>query len=141
MRRLLIAPVAAALLLVAAAGCSDGDSATTSGSSASFCKDFKSLNNEFKDLDTNDDSALADAYRRLDELNPPKEISAEYHKIVGSARDAMETLQKIDPNDAEAVAEAQEKFEQSRDEIEKASNKVDRFLKDECKIDPESLGG
>lgn len=140
MRRMLIGPVAAALLLVAVAGCSDGDGGG-GGSSAAFCKDFKSLNSEFKDLDTSDDSALADAYRKLDELNPPAEISAEYHKIVGSARDAMETLQKIDPNDAEAVAKAQEKFAASRDEIQKASNKVDRFLKDECKIDTNSLGG
>jgi hypothetical protein len=140
MRRLLIGPVATALLLVAVAGCSDGEGGG-GGSSAAFCKDFKSLTNDFKDLDSNDEAALADAYRQLDELNPPEEISAEYHKIVGSAREAMETLQKIDPSDAEAVAKAQEKFEASRDEIEKASTKVDRFLKDECKIDPDTIGG
>jgi Flp pilus assembly protein TadD len=140
MRRMLIGPVAVAMLLVAVAACSDGEGGG-GGTSAAFCKDFKSLNNEFKDLDTNDDAALADAYRQLDELNPPKEISAEYHKIVGSAREAMATLQKIDPSDAEAVAKAQEKFAASRNEIQKASNKVDRFLKDECHIDSESLGG
>jgi hypothetical protein len=139
MRRLLIGSLVAALLIVAA-GCGDGDGGGSS-SSAEFCKDFKSLNNEFKDLDNNDQKAVANAFKRLDELNPPEEISAEYHKIVGTARDAMEALQKIDPNDAEAVAKAQEKFASSQDEIEKASDKVDKFLKDECKIDTSSLGG
>ena len=139
MRRLLIGSLVAALLIVVA-GCGDGDGGGSS-SSAEFCKDFKSLNNEFKDLDNNDQKAVANAFKRLDELNPPQEISAEYHKIVGTARDAMEALQKIDPNDAEAVAKAQEKFASSQDEIEKASDKVDKFLKDECKIDTSSLGG
>lgn len=139
MRRLLIGPVAAVLLVAAVAACSGGGGGG-GGSTAAFCRDFTALNEDFKDLDTSDDAALADAYRKLDQLDPPKEISAEYHQIVGSAREAMETLQKIDPSDAEAVAKAQEKFAGSRAEIEKASAKVDRFLKDECGIDTETLG-
>jgi hypothetical protein len=147
MRRMLIGLTAGAMLLVV--GCSDGDGGTSTssggggggGSTAEFCKDFKDLNEDLNKIDSSDDAAVAAGYKKLDALDPPEEIADDYHKIVGFARDAMEALKNIDSSDPEAVAKAQEQFTSRRAEIEKASNHVDTFLKEECKIDSSASSG
>jgi hypothetical protein len=136
MRRTLVGLTAVAALLVGA--CSDGDS----GSSAeAFCKDYKDLNKDLAGVDSSDPEAVAAGFRQLDALEPPEEIADEYHKIVDLAKDAMAALNDLDRNDPEAVAKAQEQFADRQEELQGASDKVQKFLAEECNIDTASLGG
>jgi hypothetical protein len=136
MRRTLVVFTAVAALLIGA--CSDGDG----GSSAeAFCKDYTDLNKDLADVDSSDPEAVAAGFRKLDALKPPEEIADEYHKIVDLAQDAMAALNDIDTNDPEAVAQAQEQFADRQEELQGASEKVQKFLEEKCNIDTASLGG
>lgn len=130
MRRTLIAlAVTGSLVLIA--GCGDGDG----GSSAAFCSDFQKLQDDMANVDTNDQEAIDEGFRRLEGLDPPEEIADEYRQIVQLAKDANDAAQDIDLKDPAAVAETQAEFAQREQELEAASKKVDDFLTNECGID------
>lgn len=144
MRRLLIGLTAAAVLLVA--GCSDGDGGGVAGkgsggSAAEFCKEFKDLNKDLDKVDSSDSKAVDEGFKKLDALDPPAEIADEYHKIVDLSRDAMNALKDIDANDPQAVAKAQAKFADRRQELQGAARKVRTFLDQKCHIDTGTTSG
>jgi hypothetical protein len=132
MRRTLIAlAVTGSLVLIA--GCGDGDG--NGGSAAAFCSDFQKLQDDMANVDTNDQEAIDEGFRRLEELDPPEEIADEYRQIVELAKDANDAAQDIDLGNAEDVAKTQQEFAQREQELEAASQKVDDFLTNECGID------
>jgi hypothetical protein len=135
MRRTIIGFTLAGAL--ALAGCSDsegdvgGDAAAGSGSSDEFCSQFEQLDQRFDE----DPEAAADSAAvvdELDELDPPDEIADDYAAVI----DAGRRLADLDPNDPDAVEEAQRLSEDAAE----AQTRVSEFLATECGIDLTSSG-
>jgi hypothetical protein len=146
MRRTLIGLAAAGLLLVT--GCSDsddesgsdnGDAADESGGDESggdesgggdasgFCADFQELDDQF----SADPEAAADpnaVIEALEGLDPPEEIADDYATILEVSRQTAD----LDPEDPEAIEEAQALSEDAAE----AQERVSTYLADECGIDP-----
>lgn len=119
-------------------GCSDsegdvgGDAAAGTGSSEDFCAGFEELDRRFEEDPeaAADTEAVVDA---LDELDPPEEIADDYAAVIEAGR----RLAELDPNDPDAVEEAQALSEDAT----AAQARVSEFLETECGIDLTSQGG
>jgi len=115
--------------VLAVAGCSDSDAggeAAGSGSSDDFCAEYEALDERF----ANDPEAAGDTdavLDALDGLNPPGEIADDYAAVVEAAR----RLAELDPEDPDAVEEAQALSE----EVADAQGRVSDYLDTECDID------
>lgn len=167
MRRLavILALPLIALGLVACGGDDDDSTAgaTTTekasgggGSSSAFCSKAKSVDKEFNDLDnaftgsgvpTGDvfDKA-ADALEKLAE-DAPRAIKDDMATVAAGVRKVADVLGDIDLSDPKAVTDPAnaEKLQQMSDEMESigqevqaASDRVAKYLADECGIDIET---
>jgi hypothetical protein len=122
---------------IALAGCSDsegdvgGDAAGGSGSSEDFCADFEELDRRF-DEDPDAAADTAAVVDELDELEPPDEIADDYAAVIQAGR----RLADLDPNDPEAVEEAQALSEDATE----AQTRVSGYLQTECGIDLTASG-
>jgi hypothetical protein len=132
MRQILRGLPVAALLLVAAVGCSDSDaggpdqaaddsenSENTEGTEdteasavtpEAFCADVEALNEQFAADPNADTTAVIEA---MESLDAPEEIADDLQTMVESARAQTE----VDPEDTEAVAEIQEQLTAAGDEV------------------------
>jgi hypothetical protein len=143
MRQILRGLPVAALLLVAAVGCSDSDaggpdqaaddSENTEDTEASavtpeaFCADVEALNEQFAADPNADTTAVIEA---MESLDAPEEIADDLQTMVESARAQTE----VDPEDTEAVAEIQEQLTAAGDE-------VNAFVQENCDFAAAPEGG
>jgi hypothetical protein len=137
MRQILRGLPVAALLLVAAVGCSDSDAGgpdqaaddsenteATEDAEASavtpeaFCADVEALNEQFAADPNADTTAVIEAMEALD---APEEIADDLQTMVESARAQTE----VDPEDTEAITEIQEQLTAAGDE-------VNAFVQENC---------
>lgn len=134
MRHILRGLSVAALLLLAAAGCSDSDAGgpeqaaddteatgTPEVTAEAFCADVEALNEQF----ANDPGAeVADAIEAMDSLDAPEEIADDLQAMVDGARAQNE----VDPEDAEAVAEIEDEVAAAGE----ADQRVSAFIAENC---------
>lgn len=122
MKRALIPIVIVGALCVGTVGCS---SSSDSSSGGAFCDKAKSA-----DLENIDDDSpeFVDALKDL-EKSAPSAIKDDMKLLT----DALVKIQDLDTSDPEAMLDALEDFDQ--DKLEKASENIQAYLKDECGID------
>jgi hypothetical protein len=137
MRHILRGLPIAALLVLAAAGCSDSDaggpdqaagdtdapeeSEPTEATAEAFCADIEALNEQFADDTSGDVTAVIDA---MDSLDAPEEIADDLQAMIDGARAQSE----VDAEDAEAVAELQEELAAAGE----AQERVNAFVEENC---------
>lgn len=141
----------AALALVAGvAGCGDeggGGAASGSGDKEAFCELASSQELEgFESLDEFDPTEAADNAeldRALDELTDtaPTVIRDDVRTVAEGVRELVQVLSEIDTSDPdalEALTERAEELESMQAEMQRATENVNRYLEEECGIDPEA---
>ena len=143
----------AALALVAGvAGCGDdggaGDAAGGGGGDKeAFCELASSQELEgFESLDDFDPTEAADNAeldRALDELTDtaPTVIRDDVRTVAEGVRELVKVLSEIDTSDPDALdalTERAEELESMQAEMERATENVNRYLEEECGIDPEA---
>lgn len=116
--------VAAPALVLTAAACGDDDDAS---STASFCDEYKSLEERFSDVDDPTSEDFGEALEAFKDLDPPEEIADEWDTMVN----ALEGFADIDLSDPEALENA----DIDTEAVDEASTRIDNFLKDECGIE------
>lgn len=125
-------------------GGDDGASGGGGGDKEAFCQlaaeeDVDGL----EDFDPNEAADMEELNRLLDELSDraPSEIRDDVETVAEGLREFVEVLSTIDTSDPNALAELGERAEElegMQEEMEAATERVDRYLEEECGIDPES---
>ena len=110
-------------LFVAGVGCG------SSGNKASFCSNAKKYSG--KDFDAASGKTFTEAMNNL-KSSAPSEIKDDMNYIAEWAS----KFQNVDQNDPKAAAEAVKGLDQKK--LEKASNNIEKYLKDKCGIDTSS---
>lgn len=152
MRKTIIAVASAALLSLAACGDDDSPAAddasaddasaddTAAAASDDFCGQFEALQDRFDDLDVEADDAFGDdsefeaAIGELQDIDPPSEIADDWNTIT----DALSGFADIpaDLSDDEMLEEFMSRFGAfDQEEMERASQNVENYVRDECGID------
>jgi hypothetical protein len=134
MRHILRGLPLAALLLLAAAGCSDSDAGgpdeaaddtddaeATEVTAEAFCADIEALNEQFESDPDADIAAVIDA---MDSLDAPEEIADDLQTMVDGARAQSD----VDPEDAEAVEGIQDELQAAGE----AEERVSAFVEENC---------
>lgn len=148
MRRLAV--VLAVLVLgggLAACGDDGGDSASGGGGGGDkdrFCElaaqeDIEGLE-DFDPASTVDMEQLDEALSQLSDA-APSEIEDDVETVASGLRELVEVLSTIDTSDPEALtelAERAEELEGMQETMEAATERVDRYLEEECGIDPDA---
>ncbi len=163
MRRLLavLAVPLIAVTLIACGGDDDDSTATATeetsgskgGSSAVFCKKAKAVDQEFSQLDdaftgtgAPNGEVFQDAADALDKLaaDAPKEIRSDMSTVADGVRKVADVLGDIDlsdpavlrdPNNAAKLQQMSEEMQSLGEEIQASSERVAKYLEDECGID------
>lgn len=133
-----IACATAGLLFVAACGGDDSGGEAASG----FCADYKALEEKWsaegmENPETiNNQEVLAD----FKELDPPDELAEDWKVLLDVMDAAM--IPEPDPDDPEAMADAQKKMSEAMGNIDPeafndAEDAIDTYIQDECGIGQE----
>lgn len=131
---------------LAACGGDDGDGASASGGGGGGDKDrFCELADQ-EDIEDFDPASTGDM-EQLDEAlsdlsaAAPGEIKDDVETVASGLRELVEVLSTIDTSDPaarEELAERAEELEGMQEQMEVATGRVDRYLEEECGIDPEA---
>jgi hypothetical protein len=113
-----LAAVPAMLLGLAACGDDDDDSA----SADDFCDQANEIDQEFAAVDDPSSDDFSEALDALREMDPPEEIADDWDQLV----EAMESLEDVDVDDPDALAEF------DAEELQAASDRIDTFMEEEC---------
>ena len=133
----------------AACGGDDGDGGSASGGGGGgdkdrFCElaaqeDIEGLE-DFDPESTGDMEQLDEALAQLSDA-APGEIKDDVETVASGLRELVEVLSTIDTSDPDALgelAERAEELEGMQEKMEAATERVDRYLEEECGIDPEA---
>jgi hypothetical protein len=133
-----------------------GSSSNGSSSGSSFCKKAKAVDEEFNQLDsafTSNGAPSSDVFEKaadaLEKLadDAPSKIKTDMRTVADGVRKVADVLGDIDLSDPQALADPKnaEKLQQMSDEMEglgqeiqAASDRVGKYLSDECGIDLDS---
>lgn len=134
-----------ALAGVLAACGDDGGGAGGGGDKEAFCRLASSDELEgfdsLEDFDPNASDDMAELDSALDELTDtaPTAIRDDVRIVAEGVRELVEVLSEIDTSDPDALAELTERAEElegMQAEMERSTENVDRYLEEECGIDP-----
>jgi hypothetical protein len=144
--------VLAALAVSAGLGACGDDgggsgAASAGGDKERFCRlaskdelaGFESLD-DFDATEADDMERLDNALEELTEA-APTEVRDDVRIVAEGVRELVDVLSGIDMDDPEALAELSERAEElegMQAEMERATENVDRYLEEECGIDPEA---
>jgi len=149
MRRASLLLVALALGVALTACGDDGDdggggAASGSGDKERFCElasrdDIAGLD----DFDPTRDGDMAELDAALDDLRDaaPEEIRDDVETVADGLRELVGILSTMDTSDPDAMAELAERtdeLEALQERMESSVERVDRYLEEECGIDPSS---
>jgi hypothetical protein len=142
--------LAAAAVLAALAGCGDDDGGTAAegggggGDKEAFCRMASSEGldsfENLEDFDPTESDDMEELDRALTELTAvaPREIRGDVQVVADGLRELLEVLSGIDTSDPEALAELSERAEELeglQERMEASSERVDRYLEEECGIE------
>lgn len=123
----------------------DGGVLSSSGDKEAFCRlassDEMEAFDDLEDFDPTQADDMAQLDRALDQLtdSAPPEIEDDVRVVAEGLRELVEVLSDIDMDDPDALAELSERAEElegMQAEMERATENVDRYLEEECGIDP-----